>query len=81
MIEKLVAFYDRSLAKVLKSSKIVMTVVFLLFALAVFILSKLGGEFIPSLPEGDFAVETRILPKQPENIHRSCAKKPAGADE
>lgn len=39
-----------------------MTVVFLLFALAVFILSKLGGEFIPSLPEGDFAVETRILP-------------------
>ncbi|HFK5502337.1 TPA: efflux RND transporter permease subunit [Elizabethkingia anophelis] len=62
MIEKLVAFYDRSLAKVLKSSKIVMTVVFLLFALAVFILSKLGGEFIPSLPEGDFAVETRILP-------------------
>lgn len=63
MIEKLVAFYDRSLAKVLKSSKIVMTVVFLLFALAVFILSKLGGEFIPSLPEGDFAVETRILPE------------------
>ncbi|MDV3896672.1 CusA/CzcA family heavy metal efflux RND transporter [Elizabethkingia anophelis] len=62
MIEKLVAFYDRSLAKVLKSSKIVMTVVFLLFALAVFILSKLGGEFISSLPEGDFAVETRILP-------------------
>ncbi|MCT3991277.1 efflux RND transporter permease subunit [Elizabethkingia anophelis] len=62
MIEKLVAFYDRSLAKVLKSSKIVMTVVFLLFALAVYILSKLGGEFIPSLPEGDFAVETRILP-------------------
>ncbi|MCT4179833.1 efflux RND transporter permease subunit [Elizabethkingia anophelis] len=62
MIEKLVAFYDKSLAKVLKSSKIVMTVVFLLFALAVFILSKLGGEFIPSLPEGDFAVETRILP-------------------
>ncbi|MCT3647995.1 efflux RND transporter permease subunit [Elizabethkingia anophelis] len=62
MIEKLVAFYDRSLAKVLKSSKIVMTVVFLLFALAVFMLSKLGGEFIPSLPEGDFAVETRILP-------------------
>ncbi|KUY25668.1 efflux RND transporter permease subunit [Elizabethkingia ursingii] len=62
MIEKLVGFYDRSLAKVLKSSKIVMAVVLVLFALAVFILSRLGGEFIPSLPEGDFAVETRILP-------------------
>lgn len=39
-----------------------MAVVLVLFALAVFILSRLGGEFIPSLPEGDFAVETRILP-------------------
>lgn len=26
-----------------------------------FILSTLGGEFIPELPEGDFAVETRVL--------------------
>ena len=62
MIEKLVAFYEKSLVKVLKSSKAVMFVVLALFAIAVFILSRLGGEFIPSLPEGDFAVETRILP-------------------
>jgi cobalt-zinc-cadmium resistance protein CzcA len=25
-------------------------------------MSRLGGEFIPSLPEGDFAVDTRVLP-------------------
>lgn len=62
MIEKLVAFYEKSLVKVLKSSKAVMLVVLALFGIAVLILSRLGGEFIPSLPEGDFAVETRILP-------------------
>ncbi len=25
-------------------------------------MTRLGGEFIPSLPEGDFAVDTRVLP-------------------
>lgn len=29
--------------------------------MAVIILSSLGGEFIPVLEEGDFAVETRVL--------------------
>jgi Cu/Ag efflux pump CusA len=33
-----------------------------LFVLAIFILSRMGGEFIPSLEEGDFAVDTRVLP-------------------
>lgn len=32
-----------------------------LFAIAIFIFTQLGGEFIPELPEGDFAVETRVL--------------------
>jgi cobalt-zinc-cadmium resistance protein CzcA len=32
-----------------------------LLAIALFIFSTLGGEFIPELPEGDFAVETRVL--------------------
>jgi cobalt-zinc-cadmium resistance protein CzcA len=36
--------------------------VVILFLLAIFILSKMGGEFIPSLEEGDFAVDTRVLP-------------------
>src|SRR5690606_17264585 len=33
-----------------------------MFVLAVFLMSRLGGEFIPSLEEGDFAVEARVLP-------------------
>ncbi|XAZ82156.1 CusA/CzcA family heavy metal efflux RND transporter (plasmid) [Fibrella sp. ES10-3-2-2] len=32
-----------------------------LFAIAGFIFSRLGGEFIPQLDEGDFAVETRVM--------------------
>jgi heavy metal efflux system protein len=40
-----------------------------LFALAVVLLTQIGGEFIPSLPEGDFAVETRVLTGS--NINKS----------
>jgi len=32
-----------------------------LFVLAFFVFSNLGGEFIPTLEEGDFAVETRVI--------------------
>ena len=32
-----------------------------LFALSLFIFAQLGGEFIPQLDEGDFAVETRVI--------------------
>jgi heavy metal efflux system protein len=32
-----------------------------LFALSLFILFRMGGEFLPTLEEGDFAVDTRVL--------------------
>lgn len=32
-----------------------------LFALSIFVFTRLGGEFIPQLDEGDFAVETRVM--------------------
>lgn len=54
--------YEQSLNKALSLSKMVISAVLVLFALAIFILTKLGGEFIPTLPEGDFAVDTRVLP-------------------
>lgn len=53
--------YQRTLAKVLRYPKIVITSVVLLFISAVITLTFLGGEFIPALEEGDFAVETRVL--------------------
>ncbi len=53
--------HQRALIKVLRYPKLVIGLVIALFAGAVITLSNLGGEFIPSLEEGDFAVETRIL--------------------
>jgi heavy metal efflux system protein len=53
--------YQGSLAKVLRFPKLVLGSVVVLFITAVFVLTSLGGEFIPALEEGDFAVDTRVL--------------------
>ena len=62
MMAKLEAFYHRTLNLVLKIPNLVFFSVVGLFFISLFIMSRLGGEFIPSLPEGDFAVDTRVLP-------------------
>ncbi|HVX49776.1 MAG TPA: CusA/CzcA family heavy metal efflux RND transporter, partial [Chitinophagaceae bacterium] len=61
MMKKLETFYRRMLQGVLKMRSLIIIVTIALFAVAVFILTRLGGEFIPSLEEGDYAVETRVL--------------------
>ncbi len=61
MMNRLERFYQTNLVKVLRYQKTVLISVLSLFAFAVFVLTRLGGEFIPALPEGDFAVETRVL--------------------
>lgn len=62
MMSRLERFYQRYLTKILRRQKMVLATVLGLFAVAVFIFTRLGGEFIPALPEGDFAVDTRVLP-------------------
>ncbi|MFN4082632.1 MAG: CusA/CzcA family heavy metal efflux RND transporter [Bacteroidia bacterium] len=59
----------------LNHKKIVLTITFLLFIISGIILSRLGGEFIPTLEEGDFAVETRILTGSNLNTSIDVAKK------
>ncbi len=59
---KLETYYTRLLKFSLRIPKILLGAVVLLFMLAIFVLSRMGGEFIPSLEEGDFAVDTRVLP-------------------
>ncbi len=59
---KIEAFHHYYLLRSLKHSRVILPVVLLLFAGAVWVLSRMGGEFVPSLEEGDFAVEMRILP-------------------
>ena len=53
--------YQHALARILHFPKSVLATVAIMFAIAVYILSTLGGEFIPALEEGDFAVDTRVL--------------------
>lgn len=62
MMEKIEYLYDYSLAQVLRIPNIVFFGIVTVFFVAIFVMTKLGGEFIPSLPEGDFAVDTRVLP-------------------
>ena len=62
MMERFESFYHRTLNFVLKIPNLVFFSVVGLFFISLFIMSRLGGEFIPSLPEGDFAVDTRVLP-------------------
>jgi cobalt-zinc-cadmium resistance protein CzcA len=53
--------YERMLLKALQYKSTILSSVIILFIISIVLLSKLGGEFIPTLPEGDFAVDTRLL--------------------
>jgi cobalt-zinc-cadmium resistance protein CzcA len=62
---RMMDFFQRCYNPVINSAihhrGIVITIAVALLAVAVFAFSRLGGEFIPQLDEGDFAVETRVL--------------------
>jgi cobalt-zinc-cadmium resistance protein CzcA len=63
--DKMMQFFQRLYTPVIKAAMRAKAVVVILavglFALSLFVFSSLGGEFIPQLDEGDFAVETRVL--------------------
>ena len=61
IMERIEKAYQISLAKVIRFPKMALAVVIALFIGAIFVLTTLGGEFIPTLEEGDFAVDTRVL--------------------
>ncbi len=63
--DKIIAFFQRiytpMLNFALSAKALVLGVALALFVLAIVIYSNMGSEFIPTLDEGDFAVETRVL--------------------
>ncbi len=61
MMERIEGVYQLALQKVMGYPKAILIAVIGMFTAALITLSFLGGEFIPSLEEGDFAVETRVL--------------------
>jgi cobalt-zinc-cadmium resistance protein CzcA len=61
MMQRLEKIYQNTLEKLLRFPKTIIAACILIFGGSIFIFSRLGGEFIPQLEEGDFAVETRML--------------------
>ncbi len=53
--------YEPAIHWAIKRSKLVIAAAFILFLSSIFVFQQLGGEFLPELDEGDFAVETRLL--------------------
>ncbi|MFN3951641.1 MAG: CusA/CzcA family heavy metal efflux RND transporter [Thermaurantimonas sp.] len=60
--QRLENLYIRYLSKVLGNTKLVISAVVILFAVSVSVLLRRGAEFIPSLEEGDLALQMLIEP-------------------
>ncbi len=67
--------FEKLLNRILNFPKTVILISVSLFIVAVFTLTNLGGEFIPSLEEGDFAIETRVLPGSNLNVSIDATSK------
>lgn len=61
MMDRIQRGYHPLIVGALRFKKIVVAIALVLLGISVFIFSRLGGEFIPTLEEGDFAIETRLL--------------------
>ncbi len=63
--DRMMDFFQRKyhpiITAALKRKLAVVTSAVILFVIALVIFTQMGGEFIPTLEEGDFAVETRVL--------------------
>jgi cobalt-zinc-cadmium resistance protein CzcA len=61
IMEALQRWYKPLLGKMLVIPKMIVAITVILFATSLLVLKGLGGEFIPELEEGDFAVDGRII--------------------
>ncbi|MDX2129566.1 MAG: CusA/CzcA family heavy metal efflux RND transporter [Chloroherpetonaceae bacterium] len=61
-LESVTAFYGMSLKKVFQFHKATLAAALLLLAFSIFLLSRMGGEFIPELDEGNLLLEIKRLP-------------------
>ena len=61
MMDFFINGHQKYLSKILGFPKLIIGATIGLFLIAILVFSQMGGEFIPALEEGDFAVETRVL--------------------
>jgi cobalt-zinc-cadmium resistance protein CzcA len=80
--DRMMDFFNRKYEPLIRwSLKHKLTVIFvsgLLLLISIFTFIKMGGEFLPTLEEGDFAVETRALTGSSLTYTIDIAKKSAG---
>ncbi len=53
--------YSPSIRWAMKNRPLILGTTFGLFILSLWVFANMGGEFVPTLEEGDFAVETRVM--------------------
>lgn len=61
IIKRVHRVYEPILLRALNHRLLILSSAVLLLGVALFLFSRMGGEFIPQLDEGDFAVDTRTL--------------------
>ena len=78
MIERIQIAYHKRLLQARQKQKWVIGTAVTLMIISFVLLSQMGGEFIPELEEGDFAVETRMLLGTHLNTTIEASQKAAG---
>jgi cobalt-zinc-cadmium resistance protein CzcA len=78
MMARVSKAYGNALQKVLKKGKMVLAAALALLVASFFLFNQLGAEFIPTLEEGDFAVETRVPLGSSLNTTIEASQKAAG---
>ncbi len=77
-MNQLTAWFLPKLSTALSYPKTVLSTAFVLFVATMLLFTQIGGEFIPKLEEGDFAVDTRVLTGSNLNVSIETANKAAG---
>lgn len=72
-IHAIYKLYKPLISKALKIPFLIVSLAVILFSFSLMVFSRLGGEFIPSLDEGDFALEVRLFTGSSldETVHTS----------
>lgn len=80
--DRMMDFFHRGYTPLIRSAirrkTIIITTAVVLFIVSVFTFMRMGGEFLPTLDEGDFAVETRVLPGSSLSYTIENAQKASG---
>lgn len=78
VLHKVEVAFKHLLAKILHYPRLIITVTISVFIIAIYLFTTLGGEFIPQLEEGDFAIETKLLTGSNINTTVNLTQKASG---